>query len=257
MLQAYFAAKLADLGYPDQDVHYALDYQPSDGVAFFGRIDPDAAKRLADRLLCEQGRRHFSANRAVIRKAIKLGASFEILKLEVAGVDYANSMYVKCHLPQDVPLTPYQQSLVEVFVSLLREDVIATSRVLTTLGYALIAATPAEETMCRVLVRGQCVVLVKELPDPEFDPFETFGAEEGKRIAEQLACAVFRHYGLRVEIRALSGGPTLGEATIWGIVEDLRDGGERSAHIGNLRSLMRDAAIEARSTIAQRALKAA
>lgn len=257
MLNNYFAAKLSELGYPNQDILYALDYRFGDGVAFYGRIEREQIQRIADRLLCEQGRRHFSANRSVIRKAVKLGVTFEILSLGLTGVDYANSMYVKCRLPEGVVLTPYQQSVIEVFVALLREDVLATSGVLTTLGYSLIASTPAEETLRRVIVRGTQVVLVKELPDNDFDPFSLFGKDDGKRIAEQLANGVFRHYGLKVEIRALSGGPALGEAIMWSIVEDLRDGGERSAYFGNLRGLMRDAANEARRAIAQRALKAA
>jgi len=257
MLRAYFAAKLSDLGYPDQDIHFALDYRLGDGVAFFGRIERANVRRLADRLLCEQGRRDFSANRAVIRKAVKLGASFEIHKLDVPGVDYAHSMIVKCHMPDGVPLTPYQTSLIEVFVSLLREDVIATSGLMTTLGYALIAASPEEDTLRRVIVRGNCVVLVRELPQPDFDPFEYFGVDEGRRIADLMAVGAYRHYALKVEIRRLSGGPTLGEAMMWGVIEDLRDGGERSGHLGNLRRLMHDAASEARALAARGRLKAA
>ena len=257
MLKSYFASKLADFGYPNQDIRYALDYRLGDGVAFFGCIEREQVRRIADRLLCEQGRKFFSANRAVIRKAIKLGASFEILQLDVAGVEYANSMYVKCHMPESVALTPYQQSVVEVFVVLLREDVMATSAVLSTLGYSLLGATPPEETMRRVIVRGTHVVLVKELPGCDFDPFATFGEEEGRRITDHLATGVFRHYGLKVEIRAITGGPTLGEATVFGIIEDLRDGGERSGYFGNLRRLMHDAANEARLAVSLRSRKAA
>ncbi|MEY3200727.1 MAG: hypothetical protein RIR70_277 [Pseudomonadota bacterium] len=256
MLRTFFAAKLAKLGYPSQNIHFALEYRLGDGVAFFGHIKREHVRRLAGRLLCEQGRRDFSSNRAVIRKAIKLGASFEIMKLDMKGVDYANSMYVKCHLPAGMVLSPYEKSLIEVFTGFLRADVIATSGVLTTLGYALLAASPEEEILARVISRGDCMVLVKELPDPAFNPYETFGEEDSKRIVEHLALGVYRHYGLKLEIRAV-GGVLLGEATLPGIIEDLRDEGLRSAHRGKLRSLMHEASIQARGEIAKSRLKAA
>lgn len=257
MLNAFFASKLADLGYPNQQISHVLDYRLGDGVAFFGHIGREQILRLANRLLCEQGRRDFASNRAVIRKAVRLGVSFEIFKLEVTAPEHVNNMYVRCHVPEGVTLTPYQKSVVEVFVALLREDVMATSEILTTVGYALLTATPHEPLIRRVMVRGDFVVLVKELPQPDFNVFEKFGPTDGKIISEAMALNLMRHYGLQVEIRPKAGGPALGEARVWGLIEDAYEGADLGVYRANVRLAMRDAVAEARRELQRRSLRAA
>jgi hypothetical protein len=257
VLKAYFSAMLADWGYPNQDLRFSFDYRPGDGVAFSGRLSGPALRRLADRLLCEQGRQDFAARRTVIRKAIKLGLELEILPADdnIGALD--KNMQVRSILPQNVQLTAYQGAVISVFLSLVREDLKSTASVLSTLGYALLAAMPSEETVTRIIPSGKLVVVIKELPDPDFDPFIVLGPEDGRRIADLMSVGVFRHYALRLEIRRKNGGASLAEVTECGIIEDLRDGGPRSAYRGVLRALMQKARSQLRGGFMQGFLSAA
>ena len=46
LLNKHFAAELAALGYPTEDVRYSLGYCQGDGVAFYGRVSGEGLDRL-------------------------------------------------------------------------------------------------------------------------------------------------------------------------------------------------------------------
>jgi hypothetical protein len=249
VLKTYFALKLSELGYPHQDISYALNYRLGDGVAFYGRVDSSMLCRLANRLLCEQGRREFSNHRAVIRKAVKLGMSIQIEHKGSPGGAYSDSMVARAILPTSAPLSPYQHNVLGEFLALVKADIKATSALLTTLGYALASSSPDQAAVTRVYRCGKTMVLVKEVPDPNYDPFAALGQKDGRQIADLFAHGVLRHYGLQVEIRSKKDGEPLSMAMQSGVIEDLRDGGLRSAYRSTLRAIFKEARSRLRFSI--------
>lgn len=121
-----FKEQLEELGYPIEDIRFRLSSSQGDGVAFYGRFDPEPVLRRLN-IDIEPIKEHLEHS-WMIRK-VGSGTYY----------DHYNSMEID-------PGDGYDDVL-QSSVDVVKEDVVKTSKILEHMGYELIDAQISDESV--------------------------------------------------------------------------------------------------------------
>lgn len=133
MLTETFADRLAEQGYPTEDIEWSLSGRQGDGVAFYGSIDIETWLRANKRMSKYRSLGRVVPCATITRNSYGYHYSHaHTMDVEVAADDYER-------------LTPARERLLEDLSDELREAVIAMSHELESIGEADIAAHSSDE----------------------------------------------------------------------------------------------------------------
>lgn len=158
IVTAYFARRLAERGYPTDNIEWRLSYCQGDGMAFYGSIWGAELRALVHRHLTGEGQVRFDALAAVVG-----GASIEIARNSY-GHHYAhsNTMAVNAEVPDpredDEDIWDRWNKAIDLVVEALAQEVRETSQTLASEGYSIIEAlSPVEDNEREFRTRNWCL----------------------------------------------------------------------------------------------------
>ena len=257
MLETYFKHRLEQAGYADCEPQWRFAYSQGDGMAFYGGLSEQSLMLLARRLLKAEDQQVFfdidGEGHSSLAECIDVEISRSSLSNHYA---HENTMCLVFHDNSETDLNSSAEQVLELFESALRTDIHDLSVALASEGYALIEAGQKDAegnwgmfkpTVVKAWQTDRFTVVLKEHPEPEYDPF--FLWEDENQVMEEVRSFIEGHARyLRLSVEIEAQGLILGQDGIGGLVQRI-DGSDRSEYRRIIRELMREAAVEARERI--------